>query len=241
MSNDGLLVMDKQPGPTSFDVVREVRRLSGGVKVGHTGSLDPFASGVLILLLGRATKLSQELLESDKVYRATVQLGSATDTMDCTGKITEEQPVPALSVEHVASVLASFGGVWHQVPPSYSAKKVHGVRLYELARQDVHVRLEPIAVKLYRIQLLSFENNRVSFETCCSKGTYVRSLAHEFGKRLGTVGHLFELRRLACGSFSIDDSVTLERFSSQVQEWLKTGYGNYLRFLRSRGGLEYRH
>ncbi|MBI1859912.1 MAG: tRNA pseudouridine(55) synthase TruB [Deltaproteobacteria bacterium] len=229
---EGLLVIDKHPGPTSFDVVREVKRLAGGEKVGHTGSLDPFASGVLVLLLGKATRLSQTLIDADKVYRAKLQLGLATATMDCTGEVSERKGVPEIAEDQVRAVLKGFEGIWEQVPPAYSAKKVNGVRLYELARQDIHVKLSPIPVKLFRVDLISFESPSIEFEVHCSKGTYVRSLAHEIGQRLGTVAHLTELRRLMCGNFSIDQSVTLDGFSEQVSDHLRKGYTNYVKYLR---------
>lgn len=233
MRNESLLVIDKSPGPTSFDIVREVKRLSGGAKVGHTGSLDPFASGVLVLLLGRATKLSGTLLESDKVYRASLKLGEETDSQDCTGRVIEEKSVPPLTRNNVDAVIEGLEGVWNQVPPVYSAKKVNGIRLYELARQDIYVRLTPIPVKLFRMKLISFQSPIIEFQVHCSKGTYVRSLASEIGRRLGTVAHLVELRRLACGSFSIDDSVTLPSFAQCVSDHLDRGYNHYLKYLRS--------
>lgn len=230
--HEGLLVIDKHPGPTSFDVVREVKKLAGGEKVGHTGSLDPFASGVLVLLLGKATRLSQSLLDADKVYRAKLQLGVATHTLDRTGEISNTKPVPVCDLEQVRAVLKGFEGTWEQVPPSYSAKKINGVRLYELARQDIHVKLSPVPVKLFRVDLIAFNTPFIEFEVHCSKGTYVRSLASEIGLRLGTVAHLTELRRLMCGSFSIDQSVTLAGFSEQVSEHLEKGYSNYVKYLR---------
>src|SRR4051812_2619692 len=135
---ESLLIIDKTPGPSSFDIVREVKRLSAGEKVGHTGSLDPFASGVLVLLLGKATKLSNCLLNADKSYRALVKLGDSTDTMDRTGTTRETKPIPELTREKVDEVLKSFLGEWLQTPPMYSAKKIRGVRLYELARQQIN-------------------------------------------------------------------------------------------------------
>ena len=232
LKREGLLVIDKSVGPTSFDVVRDVKRLSGGEKVGHTGSLDPFASGVLVLLLGKATRLSQSLLDADKVYRAKLQLGIATNTLDRTGEVSQTKDVPQLSRDIVLEVLKKFEGVWEQVPPAYSAKKINGVRLYELARQDIHVKLNPIPVRLFRVDLISFESPVIEFEVHCSKGTYVRSLAAEIGLRLGTVAHLIELRRLMCGSFSIEQSVTVQGFSEQTQDQLKIGYSNYVKYLR---------
>src|SRR5687767_15104003 len=154
MVQESVLVIDKPPGPSSFDVVRKVKPLVNGLKVGHAGSLDPFASGVLVLLIGRATKLSNALLNADKSYRAVVKLGESTDTMDCTGTVLETKPVPALTQAQVEACLKGFEGEWLQTPPMYSAKKIKGVRLYHLARQNISVRRLPIPVQLYRMELL---------------------------------------------------------------------------------------
>lgn len=232
---EALLVIDKSPGPTSFDVVRQVKRLVGDTKVGHTGSLDPFASGVLILLLGRATKLSNALLNADKSYRAKVKLGESTDSMDCTGKIDKQMPVPELLEAEIESLLKSYEGEWMQTPPMFSAKKVNGVRLYSLARQNINVRRLPIPVQLYRMDFLGWEPPFIHFEVHCSKGTYIRSLADDIGKRLGTVAHLAELRRLTCGEFTLADSGTLETIASDLPLAMNQGFHNYVRLLRTEG------
>jgi tRNA pseudouridine55 synthase len=234
-TRESLLVIDKTPGPSSFDVVRQVRRLLGGEKTGHTGSLDPFASGVLVLLTGKATKLSDTLLTADKSYHARIKLGEATDTMDRTGEIVGSAAVPELTLSGIAEVLKGFEGEWMQVPPMFSAKKVHGVRLYELARQKIHVRRPPIPVQLYRVQALSYEAPFLEIEVQCSKGTYIRSLAEEVGRRLGTVAHLAELRRLSCGAFTLGDSVTVEKLGENVELGMERGEQNYRRFLQSEG------
>lgn len=235
--NEALLIIDKTPGPTSFDVVRDVKRIfaQNGIKVGHAGSLDPFASGVLIVLLGKATKLSNALLNADKSYRATLKLGESTDTMDRTGKVDKQAEVPPLIPADVERLLKSFEGEWLQTPPMYSAKKIHGVRLYELARQNINVRRLPIPVQLYRMDLLSVESPFIHFEVHCSKGTYIRSLADELGRRLGSVGHLHELRRLTCGEFHLGESITLESLRADPEGCLRAGYRNYVRLLRTEG------
>lgn len=233
--NESVLVIDKTPGPSSFDVVRDVKRLSRGLKVGHAGSLDPFASGVLVVLVGRATKLSNALLNADKSYRAVLKLGEATDTMDRTGTVQVTEPVPALTVAQVESVLKSFEGVWNQVPPMYSAKKIQGVRLYELARQNISVPRLPIPVNLYRVELVELNPPYVTFEVECSKGTYIRSLADEIGRRLGTVAHLAELRRLSCGNFRLEESLPVAQLAQEPARYLKEGYRNYVRLLRAEG------
>jgi tRNA pseudouridine55 synthase len=231
--NEMVLVVDKQDGPTSFDVVRKVKRiLGGGAKVGHAGSLDPFATGVLVVLTGKATKLSDALLTADKTYRAWVKLGESTDTMDRTGTVEKTAPVPVLTAAKVEEVLLGLQGEWWQTPPMYSAKKVQGVRLYELARQNIRIKREPIAVQLHRLQLLSFQDGVVEFEVSCSKGTYIRSLAEEVGVRLGTVAHLKELRRLSCGEFAIAESVTLEDLEANRGDWQQKGFRNYRRLLQ---------
>lgn len=231
--NEMVLVVDKCDGPTSFDVVRSVKNILGGdAKVGHAGSLDPFATGVLVVLTGKATKLSDALLTADKSYRAWAKLGEATDTMDRTGTVEKTAEVPALSVERVEAELKGLVGEWWQTPPMYSAKKVHGVRLYELARQNIRVRRPPIPVLLHRMELKSFADNVIEFEVTCSKGTYIRSLAEEIGRRLGTVAHLKELRRLSCGEFSLADSVTLGDLAADLPTWQTKGYRNYRKLLQ---------
>ncbi len=232
---EALLVIDKSPGPTSFDIVRQVKRLVAGEKVGHTGSLDPFASGVLVLLLGRATKLSNVLLNADKSYHATVKLGDETDTMDRTGTVTSTIPVPKFTFAEIDRVLQSFQGEWMQTPPMYSAKKIQGVRLYELARQNISVRREPIAVQLHELKLLSYNEPYIEFEVHCSKGTYIRSLAAELGTRLGTAAHLAELRRLTCGNFTLEESVSVDKLGEALPSWMETGYRNYMKLLRAEG------
>jgi tRNA pseudouridine55 synthase len=230
-----LLVVDKVPGPSSFDVVRQVKRLLAGGKVGHTGSLDPFASGVLILLTGKATKLSNCLLNADKSYEAVVKLGESTDSMDRTGQVDKTMPVPDLTFEEVSKVLKSFEGTWMQTPPMFSAKKIKGVRLYELARNNISIRREPIAVQLHRVEALSFEAPYIRMHVHCSKGTYIRSLADEIGRRLGTVGVLDELRRLSCGSFSLSEAVSVETLAADLAGAAEHGYRNYLRLLKQEG------
>jgi tRNA pseudouridine55 synthase len=229
---DSVLIVDKPKGPTSFDIVREVKRLIPGVKVGHAGSLDPFATGVLILLVGRATKHSDSLLNADKSYRALLKLGQATDAMDATGQVIEEKPVPELTEERVAECVKSFEGEWMQTPPMFSAKKIKGVRLYELARQNIKIRLEPQPVQLHKMDLIAWETPTIEFDVSCSKGTYVRALADEISRRLGTVGHLVELRRTLCGQFDLKEAVTLEALKADPEPHFEAGRRNFTRLLR---------
>jgi tRNA pseudouridine55 synthase len=231
VSNGRVLVIDKEEGPTSFDVVRSVKRLFPGEKVGHAGSLDPFATGVLVVLLGKATKLSGALLNADKRYLATVKLGEATDAMDRTGQVVETQAVSTLTREDIEKVLQDFQGEWMMIPPMFSAKKFHGVRLYELARQSIRVPRDPVPVQLYELKLLEWASPFLKFEVFCSKGTYVRSLADELARRLGTVGHLHDLRRVSCGGFQLAEAVTLGNLGQDKQADDVTGYRNYVRLL----------
>ncbi|NBX69102.1 MAG: tRNA pseudouridine(55) synthase TruB [Proteobacteria bacterium] len=233
--DEAVLVIDKSAGPTSFDVVREVRNFTKIKKVGHAGTLDPFATGALVLLTGRATKLSNALINADKRYYGVIKLGEATDTLDLTGQVVERGTVPEFEKADVESVLSKFKGEWSQLPPMYSAKKIQGVRLYELARKNMSVRREAIAVQLYDLKLISLKTGCLAFEVHCSKGTYVRTLADEIARKLGTVGHLVELRRLSCGPFSLEGAFTLESLLSGSCDWESVGYRNYVKLLSAEG------
>ncbi len=229
--NAGVLIVDKKAGPTSFDVVRDVKRLYPGTKVGHAGSLDPFATGVLVVLLGKATRLSNLLLNADKSYRARLKLGVSTDSMDVTGNPTQEMPVPELTEKQVETVLKSFEGEWHQTPPMFSAKKIDGVRLYTLARQNIEVEREKIAVQLFTMKFISMDLPFIEFEVSCSKGTYIRALADEIGKKLGSVAHLTELRRLSCGQFQLSESKTVDDLKGDLDDAYRSAYEHYVRLL----------
>lgn len=206
---DGILVIDKPVGPTSHDVVAEVRRLLDERTVGHTGTLDPMATGVLPLVLGHASKIARYLSGGDKTYRATLRLGVETTTLDAEGEVTSARPVVATRAE-VEAALATFVGAITQLPPMYSAKKVDGKRLYELARKGVEVEREPKSVTIHRITLVDYVLPDVTVDVHCSAGTYVRVLAKDLGDRLGCGGHLKQLRRVQAGPFSIDAAVSLE-------------------------------
>lgn len=217
MTNDGFLVVDKPPGVTSHDVVAVVRAVTGLKKVGHTGTLDPFATGVLPLALGGATRLIQYLDEDLKIYDAVVQLGAATDTGDPTGTVIAEGPVPALTKKEILAVLETFLGQRMQTPPKYSAVKVAGRPLYDYARKGVEVEVKARPVRIDAMDLLSFEEpNLLRVLIRCGRGTYARVLAEEIGVALGTYGHLVELRRVASGPFHIDNSVSFSRLSEIV-------------------------
>ena len=206
----GILVVDKQSGSSSNDVVQFAKRLYGARKVGHTGSLDPLATGVLPLCFGEATKFSQFLLSSDKVYLARIQLGVATASGDSEGDIIAEKPVPDLTEEQIESALDAFRGEISQIPSMFSALKHKGQPLYKLARQGIEVEREPRQVTVFSNELLERTADTLLLKIHCSKGTYVRSIAEDLGAALGCGGHVIELRRLQAGPFCEADLVTIE-------------------------------
>ena len=205
---DGVLVVDKPAGPTSHDMVDRARRAFGLRRVGHTGTLDPFATGVLPLCLGKATRLARFLGEGEKVYRATVRLGFATSTDDLTGTPLADTREVSLDEEAVRHGLEELVGTHDQVPPAYSARRVAGRRLYELARRGEAAPRVARAVTVYGIELLAAEGDRVEIEVRCSPGTYVRALARDLGEKLGVGGHLSSLRRTRSGSFGLEQAVS---------------------------------
>jgi len=206
---EGVLVVDKPSGLTSSAVVQRVRRLLRLDKVGHTGTLDPMATGVLPLCLGQATALAQILTGQNKRYSATLRLGSATDSGDADGKVIQERPVPSLTRAAIDAELQLLVGAQRQVPPMVSAVQVGGKRLYDLARKGILVEREPRAIHIVSLGLQEWSTPDLTFEVCCSKGTYVRVLAEDLAVRLGTVGHLVALRRVASGRFEIARAVSL--------------------------------
>jgi tRNA pseudouridine55 synthase len=212
------LVIDKEPDITSHDVVAMVRAVTGIKKVGHTGTLDPFARGVLPLALGTATRLIRFLDESQKVYDATIALGQATDTGDPTGTVIAEAPVPPLERAAVEQVLRGFEGDRLQVPHRYSAVKVAGRRLYDYARKGEEVEAEPRPIHIYDTAVLSLEGVHLRVLLTCSRGTYARGLADEISQALGTVGHLAALSRRRSGPFSLDRAVSLADLARAVAE-----------------------
>ncbi len=218
MSLSGVLNVLKPPGMTSFDVVSAIRRIlgTGSPPAGHTGTLDPFAAGVLPVCTGRATKAVEYLTGSDKKYRAEITPGIVTDTYDSTGRIIAQNDA-RYSVEDMADVLFSLKGELMQTPPMYSAVKVEGKRLYELARKGVEVDRPPRRVFIYEITLVDFRRGRLLIDVKCSKGTYIRSLCHEFGERLGCGAHLSFLVRTASGRFDINESLTFDEIDSSFK------------------------
>ena len=208
---NGLLIINKQKGFTSHDVVNVIRKKLNTKKVGHTGTLDPNATGVLPILIGKGTKISKYLMEHDKTYIATLKLGEKTDTGDSEGQVIEEKPIPKdVRKEGINDVLQSFLGKQKQLPPMYSAIKINGKKLYEYAREGEEVKIEPRNIEIYKIELLEYQNNKIKFEVECSKGTYIRTLCEDIAKKLGTVGYMEELQRTKVNNFKIGDSVLLD-------------------------------
>lgn len=206
-----VLPVDKPAGITSHDVVALVRRALGTRKVGHTGTLDPFATGLLLICVGPATRLSEYLLGLPKTYLATARLGITTSTLDLEGEVQEERPIPdELAAEDVEDVLRSLRGEILQVPPQFSAKKVAGEAMHRRARRGESVELAPVPVTVYSLELLGRDGPLVEFSTNCSGGTYVRALARDLGEGLGCGAHLTALRRTAIGEFSVDEALTVE-------------------------------
>ena len=205
----GILVLDKPAGLTSNGALQEVKRLFNAAKAGHTGSLDPIATGVLPLCFGEATKFSQFLLEADKKYEATFTLGVATDSGDADGQVIETLPVPELDEAALEAVLDQFRGTIEQVPSMYSAIKVDGQPLYKLARQGVEVERKARTVTIYSLEMLKFTGETLDVAIACSKGTYIRSIAEDVGKVLGCGAHVSALRRTASGPYEIAAAHTL--------------------------------
>lgn len=205
---NGVLNIYKEKGFTSHDVVAKMRGILQQKKIGHTGTLDPDAVGVLPVCLGNATRLADMLTDRDKEYEAAMRLGVKTDTQDLSGTVLEEKPV-AVSEAEVETVIQSFAGSYEQVPPMYSALKVNGKRLYELAREGREVERRPRSVALYRIEILSMQLPEVSIRVSCSKGTYIRTLCHDIGEKLGCGAVMSSLKRTKSGCFTLDTAITL--------------------------------
>ncbi len=217
--NGGWIVnINKPAGWTSFDVVKKVRNITRIRKVGHAGTLDPFATGVLLICLNRATKLTETLMTLPKEYLATLHLGKRTDTLDPTGKVVQQQPVPDLTCPSVEEVLSRFIGKIRQRIPEYSASKIGGVRRYKLARQGKEVPEEYKTVEIYQLELVELAPPEMTIRVLCSRGTYVRVLGDDIARALGTVGHLRELVRTSIGDYSLKESFTIAEFEKVWKE-----------------------
>ena len=205
----GLLLVDKPEGPTSAYVVGRVKRILGAKKVGHLGTLDPFASGLLPLGIDDGTKIAEIFLTAQKSYRGVIALGVETDTQDSTGKVIETREVPALADRELEKLRQAFTGTLMQTPPMFSALKKHGVRLYRLARKGQTVDRAPREIKVESLRLWTQGAEEIGFEVTCSKGTYIRTLAADMGQSLGCGAHLKTLRRLSCGHLSVENAIPL--------------------------------
>jgi tRNA pseudouridine55 synthase len=209
-SLDGAILIDKPAGPTSHDVVDAIRRRFQIKKVGHCGTLDPNATGLLIIVLGRGTKLSERLMGDDKVYEGAIKFGETTNSYDADGEILETKTIPPLSLEQLNDEAAKFIGDQMQMPPMVSAIKMNGVPLYKLARKGIEVVREPRLIHIYNFRFTNYAAPLGEFRIACTKGTYIRSIAHDLGQKLCCGAHLATLRRSESGKFSVADALTLD-------------------------------
>lgn len=210
---NGVLIVDKPKSLTSHDVVNRVRRIVQHRSVGHLGTLDPLATGVLPLVIGNLTRIAQFYVGSDKTYEGVARFGFATNTYDADGELIGEIKTPSLSLVELKKLGEQFVGVVEQVPPPFSAKKINGVRAYELARKNRPVALDPVRIEVKELEIMTVLDDRVTFRAHVSSGTYIRCIVHELGQRLGCGGHLESLRRTTVGEFRIEDAHTLDQVS----------------------------
>ena len=215
---DGIIIINKPKNCTSHDIVRKAKKILNE-KVGHTGTLDPNATGVLPLLVGKGTQISKYIINHDKTYEAVLQLGEKTDTADIEGEVIEKKPVTVdcLRKEYVTAVLKKMEGKQEQIPPMYSAIKINGKKLYEYARKGEMVKIEPRKIEIYSLELININevDKQIEFRVSCSKGTYIRTLCENIAEKLGTVGHMKELKRTQVGEFKIDDAITIEELEQK--------------------------
>jgi tRNA pseudouridine55 synthase len=213
-----IVAIDKPEGWTSFDVVNKLRRLTGVKKVGHAGTLDPFATGVLLLCFAGATKQVNALMELEKEYQGTFELGAETDSHDVTGKIIAQYPVPELSREQIEQAARRYVGEIMQMPPMFSALKRGGKRLYKLARKGEQIELEPRAVKIHTFDILDVKLPEIQFQVTCSRGTYIRALARDLGKDLGCGAFLKTLCRTRVGEYSVNSALSIQQFAERLTD-----------------------
>ncbi len=220
---NGILIVDKPQGWTSHDVVNFVRKRFQIKKVGHAGTLDPMATGILVLLLGESTSLSSHYMNGDKEYQAVLTLGKVTDTADATGKVIKTETVPDFDIEQVKAILEKFVGQIEQIPPMVSAIKINGQKLYKLARQGKDIQRSPRKVTIISLQLDSFKLPDISISVTCNKGTYIRTLCEDIAYALGSCGHMSYLRRTRSGEFSVKQAMGIEKLKTISEEEL-AGY-----------------
>lgn len=211
---DGILLVDKPGDHTSHDVVARLRGKLGMKRIGHAGTLDPMATGLLVILVGKATRVSQYLISLDKEYEGTIELGKVTDTQDADGEVMETRPVPPLTEAQVKTAVNSFLGDQYQTPPMYSAVKIDGVPLYKSARKGQEIEREPRFIRVMSWDVLRFASPQIDFRLRCTKGTYVRTLAHDLGQKLGCGAHLSALRRTATDKFHVTQALTMEQIQA---------------------------
>src|SRR6202163_1689285 len=214
---NGVIILDKPRGFTSHDVVNRMRRILGQRSIGHLGTLDPLATGVLPLVTGKLTRLAQFYIASEKTYEGTIRFGFATDTYDAEGEATTTPQAVTLRVEEVEAVAARFRGIIEQTPPPFSAKKIKGVPAYKLARQQKEVVLKPVQIEIKEFEILAVEGDRARFRARVASGTYMRSVAHEMGRELACGAHLESLRRTSVAEFNLEDAHTLIEVASAAQ------------------------
>jgi len=205
----------KPAGWSSFDVVKKIRNITKEKKVGHGGTLDPFAEGVLIIGTGKDTKALQNFTNTDKAYEAVLKLGEATDTLDIEGAVIQKKTIPDLSTKKINKILKSFEGPQKQIPPMYSAKKIKGQRLYKLARQGIEIEREAININIHSIELMEYNKSKIKFNAVVSKGTYIRVLGLDLALKLGTVGHLISLIRTKVGDYNYKNSQSIQNFQEK--------------------------
>ena len=218
---DGIIIINKTKGCTSHVIVYKIKKMLNE-KVGHTGTLDPMAEGVLPILVGKGTLASKYLINHDKKYIVELQLGTKTDTADGEGKIVKQQPVnkEILTTKNIEKILQSFVGKQEQIPPIYSAIKINGKKLYEYARKGQEIELKPRKIEIYNIKLINYsvEEKQIKFEVFCGKGTYIRSLCEDIAIKFGTVGYMKSLKRIQVGDFKIEDSITIDELNNIIQK-----------------------
>ncbi|MEA2096256.1 MAG: tRNA pseudouridine(55) synthase TruB [Candidatus Cloacimonadota bacterium] len=219
MLDFGVILIDKPPNITSFDVVRKLRKITGIRKIGHTGTLDPFATGLLQICIGKATRVVSKLTENDKTYLATCQLGIQTDTGDMTGEIIRQEEPPKITKEDLNNIIPEILKISSQIPHKFSAVKVNGKRAYELARQKKEVTLQSRPIKILGFSIENFENNKLTYKAHVSKGTYIRVLSETIAEKLGTIGTTITLRRTKIGEIDLNTAVKLEDLNSN--NWKK--------------------
>ena len=240
---NGIIIINKHKGCTSHDIVYKVKKMFNE-KVGHTGTLDPMATGVLPLLIGKGTQCSKYLINHDKIYNVTLQLGEKTDTADSEGKVIETKEVKekTLKKENIEKILEKFKGKQEQIPPIYSAIKVNGKKLYEYARKGQEVEIKPRKIEIYNIELLNIKEKQkqIEFKVSCSKGTYIRSLCEDIAQRRETVGYMLELKRIQVGNFNIKEAITIEQLENNIdnKEFIEENFIQFEEIFKNKEKIE---